>query len=141
MAGKVPLLCAASLACLLSLAAANQVYKWNSIHFKDLTRDVDTIVDGENVYYKEDNVIMSGFDYDMETGHICGAFPRIKPSVPVTVGCFNADEYDRMDTPKFSAFPTVADNDLPVSKLTRSMKIIVWYHFRFISKACWPQTG
>lgn len=97
-----------------SFCAANQVYKWKTIAFKDLTRDVDTIVDGENVYYNEENVILTGFDYDVETGYICAAFPRIKPSVPVTIGCFSADEYDKNETPKFTAFPTVADNDLPV---------------------------
>lgn len=102
---------------LISFCAANQVYKWKTIAFKDLTRDVDTIVDGENVYYNEENVIMTGFDYDVETGYICAAFPRIKPSVPVTIGCFSADEYEKMDTPKFTAFPTVADNDLPVSEV------------------------
>lgn len=99
---------------LSSFVAANQVYKWKTIQFKDLPRDVDTIVDGENVYYNEENVLMSSAHYDLDTGFICAAFPRIKPSVPVTVGCFSADEYDQQNTPKFTAFPTVADNDLPV---------------------------
>lgn len=100
----------------MSLVTANEVYKWNTIKFKDLPRDVNTIVDGEHVYYNEKNVIMTGFDYDIETGFICAAFPRIKHSVPVTVGCFNVEEYDKMDTPQFTPFPSVADNDIPVSE-------------------------
>lgn len=108
-------LISAVLVAVSSVALANQVYKWKTIEFKDLTRDVDTIVDGENVYYNEESVIMTGFDYDVETGYVCAAFPRTKPSVPVTIGCFSSDDAKNMDSPKFSAFPTVADNDLPVS--------------------------
>lgn len=115
------LLCGVFVVALVSVAAANQVYKWKTIEFKDLTRDVDTIVDGENVYYNEENVIMTGFDYDMETGYVCAAFPRNKPSVPVTVGCFSSDEYEKQQqSPQFTGFPTVADNDLPVSNSLRA---------------------
>lgn len=99
--------------CCCSLVASSQIYKWNTIQFEGLTRDVDTIVDGD-VYHNEESVVMTGAHYDVETGFVCAAFPRVKPSVPVTVGCFSTDEYDQMSAPKFTAFPSVADNDLPV---------------------------
>lgn len=113
---SAPLLSLGLLAVILSSCAANQVYKWKTIQFKGLTRDPDTIVDGGNVYHNEENVMITGFDYDTETGYMCGAFPRIKSSVPVTVACFSADEYEKMTIPKFTPFPTTADNDLPVSE-------------------------
>lgn len=113
-----------------ALVTANQVYKWNTIEFNGLTRDAATVVDGEHVYYDPQNVIMTGAHYDVTTGFVCAAFPRIKHSVPVTVGCFSADEYDRMDKPKFTAFPSVADNDLPVGfRIKQEDKIL---HFFFI---------
>lgn len=100
-----------------ALVASSQIYKWNTIQFQGLTRNVDTIVDGENVYHNEESVVMTGAHYDVDTGFVCAAFPRVMPSVPVTVGCFSTDEYDQISAPKFTPFPSVADNDLPVQWL------------------------
>lgn len=105
-------LSAVALLAIVQYAGGNQVFKWKTIEFTDLIREPNSMVDG-SVYYNEDNGIITGFDYDVETGYICGAFPRFK-SVPVTIACFSANPDDRTTTPKFSPFPTATDNDLPV---------------------------
>lgn len=97
-----------------SLVSSEQIYRWKTIQFNNLTRPLDSLVDGVNVYYNAANVLTSSAAYDVETGFICAAFPRVKPSVPVTVGCFRAKDYNLSSPPKFTAFPSVADNDLPV---------------------------
>lgn len=98
---------------LAQITSANKVFKWKTIEFTNLTRDLNSMIDGQP-YYNAENVIMTGFDYDMETGFICGAFPRLS-GVPVTIGCFSAE--DKSASPKFLPFPTAADNDLPVSAI------------------------
>lgn len=77
---------------------------------------------------------MTGFDYDPETGYICAGFARYKPSVPATIGCFSVEEYARGTSPKFTAFPTYSDNDLPVSLNSTNtqfcIKFVIYYKFR-----------
>lgn len=103
--------------CLLlgpSWTTSEQIFKWKTIQFNNLPRAETALVDGVNVYYNERNILTSSAAYDDQTKHVCWAFPRINPGIPVTVGCFNYTAYNKLDSPKFTAFPTVADNDLPV---------------------------
>lgn len=112
---KAIALSAVALFAIVQLAGGNEVFKWKTIEFTDLIRPANSMVDG-SAYYDKETVILTGFDYDVETGYICGAFPRFK-SVPVTIGCFSVDDRSTT-TPKFTPFPTAADNDLPVSVST-----------------------
>lgn len=74
----------------------------------------DFQLDG-SAYYKKENVFMSGFAYDSRTKFMCAGFPSLKPSSPVTIGCFDTEKYPAGSSPVFKPFPSYRDNDLPVS--------------------------
>lgn len=75
---------------------------------------METTVVGGAPYYVEENVVMQGFDYDPATRYICGGFPRMSPSVPVTIACFDTDKYPVGSSPVWTPFSSYWDNDLPV---------------------------
>lgn len=71
------------------------------------------MLDGDKYYLKED-VLMPGFTVDPRTKFAFGAFPALRHSTPLAIGFFDTEKYPIGSSPKFTAFPTWRDNDLPV---------------------------
>lgn len=81
-----------------------------------LIKIADTVLDGAKYYAKED-VFLTGLVVDPKTKFAFGAFPALKKSSPATIGFFDTEAAPIGSSPKFNAFPTWRDNDLPVGDL------------------------
>lgn len=80
-------------------------YAWDFVEFS-----------GDSASVKE-KVFMAGIAYDTKSKFMCAGFPALAYGGEVTIGCFDTKKYSKGSKPVFKAFPTLADNGLPVSLL------------------------
>lgn len=87
---------------IISVAKAAPQYAWDYVEFSEDTVNV------------KENVVMAGIAYDIKSRFMCAGFPSLYYGSEVTIGCFDTLKYAKGSKPVFEAFPTLADNGLPV---------------------------
>lgn len=87
----------------ISAIYAAPQYAWDYVEFSE-----------DTVNLKE-SVVMAGIAYDTKSRFMCAGFPSLYYGSEVTIACFDTVKYAKGSKPVFDAFPTRADNGLPVS--------------------------